>query len=111
MTSRILAVVGTLLVVVGLLVIVRADEGLVREREVVAGLPVTTLRPDVAGTAPAVVISHGFAASGRLMDGLAIALARDGWLAVVPDHAGHGANHVISVFRQPIGSRLRQWRD
>jgi pimeloyl-ACP methyl ester carboxylesterase len=92
-TSRILTVVGTLLVVVGLLLIVRADDGLVRERKVVAGLPVTTLQPDAAGTAPAVIISHGFAASGRLMDGLAIALARDGWLAVVPDHAGHGANH------------------
>ena len=93
MTSRILAVVGTVLVVVGVLVIVRADDGLARDREVVAGLPVTSVRPDTTGAVPAVIISHGFAASGRLMDGLAIALARDGWLAVVPDHAGHGANH------------------
>jgi hypothetical protein len=74
-------------------VIVRADDGLVREREVAAGLPVTTLGPDAAGAPRAVVISHGFNASGRLMDGLAIAVARAGWLAVVPDHAGHGANH------------------
>jgi hypothetical protein len=92
-TSRVLVVAGIILVTLGLLVIVRADDGLVRERDVVAGLPVTTLRPDAEGSLPAVVVSHGFSASGRLMDGLAIALARDGWLAVVPDHAGHGANH------------------
>jgi len=47
MTPRALmvAALGTVLVVVGVLVIVRADDGLVRERAVVAGLPATTLRP------------------------------------------------------------------
>ena len=59
----------------------------------VAALPATTLRPPGAGPFPAVVVSHGFSASGRLMDGIAIAFARDGWLVIVPDHAGHGANH------------------
>lgn len=95
MTPRTLlvAALGTVLVVVGMLAIVRADDGLVRERGVVAGLPATTLRPPGDGPFPAVVVSHGFSASGRLMDGIAIALARDGWLVVAPDHSGHGANH------------------
>jgi pimeloyl-ACP methyl ester carboxylesterase len=95
MTPRTLLVtaLGTALVVLGTLVIVRADDGLVRERGVVAALPATTLRPPGAGPFPAVVVSHGFSASGRLMDGIAIAFARDGWLVIVPDHAGHGANH------------------
>ena len=95
MTPRTLLVtaLGAALVVLGTLVIVRADDGLVRERGVVAGLPATTLRPPGDGPFPAVVVSHGFSASGRLMDGIAIAFARDGWLVVAPDHAGHGANH------------------
>ena len=91
--NLLVAAVGTVLVVAGMLLIVRADDGLDRGRGIVAGLPVTTLRPPGDGPFPAVVISHGFSASARLMDGIAIAFARDGWLAVAPDHSGHGANH------------------
>lgn len=105
MTQRVLALVGTVLMVTGLLVIVRADDGLVRERGVVSGVPVTTLRPDEPGPYPAVVVSHGFAASGRLMDGIGIALARDGWLAVLADHAGHGANH-RPLSQETLGSEI-----
>jgi hypothetical protein len=85
--------VGAVLMVVGMLVVLRADDGLVRERGVLAGLPTTVLRPPGDGPFPAVVVAHGFSASGRLMDGIAITFARDGWLAAVPDLAGHGANH------------------
>jgi dienelactone hydrolase len=86
------AVVGAVLLVLGVAVLLRADAGLVRERTVVAGVPVTVLRPADDGPVPAVVVVHGFSASGRLMDGIALALARDGWLVAVPDLDGHGAN-------------------
>jgi len=86
------ALAGAALLVVGLLVLVRADDGLVRERTAVAGVPVTVLRPAGDGPFPALVVVHGFSASGRLMDGLGQAFARDGWLVAVPDLRGHGAN-------------------
>ncbi len=88
----VLAVLGTLLLVLGLGVLVTADDGLVRERAAVDGVPVTVLRPEGEGPFPTVVVVHGFSASGRIMDGIAQAFARDGWLAAVPDLRGHGAN-------------------
>jgi dienelactone hydrolase len=93
LTGRVVAaVVGALLLVLGLGMLVRADDGLVRERASVDGVPVTVLRPPGEGPFPAVVVVHGFSGSGRLMDGIAQAFARDGWLAAVPDLRGHGAN-------------------
>jgi dienelactone hydrolase len=88
----VVALVGAVLLVLGLAVLLRADAGVVRERTVVDGVPVTVLRPSGDGPLPAVVVVHGFSASGRLMDGVALALARDGWLVAVPDLNGHGAN-------------------
>lgn len=92
MRQRLLASLGTLLVVVGLLVITRADAGLVRERASVDGIPVSVLRPAGEGPFPAVVVVHGFSGSSRLMDGIGIAFAEAGWLAALPDLPGHGAN-------------------
>lgn len=92
MRSRLLALAGALLMVVGLVVLVRADDGLLRERSVVQGVPVTLLRPPGPGPFPGVVVAHGFSGSGRLMDGIAIAFARDGWAVALPDLPGHGAN-------------------
>jgi len=89
---RLLGLIGIALVLGGMLVIVRADDGLVRERTTVDGVPVSVLRPEGDGPFPAVVVAHGFNGSARLMDGIGIALARDGWVAAMPDFAGHGAN-------------------
>lgn len=97
MTSRLLAALGAVLVVAGLLVLMRADAGLVRDRASVAGIPVTTLSPPGEGPFPGVVVAHGFSGSGRLMDGIGIAFAQAGWVAAMPDLAGHGANP------QPLG--------
>ena len=92
MRLRLVAAAGVLLVVAGLLVIVRADAGLVRERTSVDGIPVSVLRPAGDGPFPGVVVVHGFSGSSRLMDGIGIAFARAGWLAALPDLSGHGAN-------------------
>lgn len=48
----VLALVGTLLLAVGLGVLVTADDGLVRERTAVDGVPVTVLRPAGEGPFP-----------------------------------------------------------
>lgn len=92
MRRWLVAGVGGLMVLLGLLLIVRADDGLSRDRVVVDGLPVSVLRPAAEGPYPAVVVAHGFSGSSRLMDGIGIALARDGWLVAMPDLPGHGTN-------------------
>ncbi len=89
---RLLGLVGAVLVLAGMLVIVRADDGLVREHTTVAGVPVSVIRPPGEGPFPGIVVAHGFNASGRLMDGIGIALADDGWVAAMPDFTGHGSN-------------------
>jgi hypothetical protein len=86
------ALLGVLLVVVGISIVARADDGLVRERVVVDGIPVETVRPPGDGPFPGVVVVHGFSGSGRLMDGIGIAFAQAGWLAAMPDLPGHGTN-------------------
>lgn len=88
----VLGLVGAVLVVVGMQVIVTADRGLVREQTVVESVPVSVIRPDGDGPFPAVVVAHGFSASSTIMDGIGIALARDGWVAAMPDFSGHGTN-------------------
>lgn len=92
MRSRLLAAFGAVLLVGGLLVLMRADAGLIRERTTIGETPVTVLRPPGDGPFPGVVIAHGFSGSARLMDGIGIAFAQAGWVAAMPDLAGHGAN-------------------
>ncbi|MFB9238009.1 dienelactone hydrolase family protein [Plantactinospora siamensis] len=60
-----------------------------------AGATPTAGTPTTAGTAgrrPGVVVAHGFAGSRRLMTPLADTLARHGYVVVLLDFAGHGAN-------------------
>jgi len=58
----------------------------------VAGAPVTLYRPTDGAPAPMIVIAHGFAGSGRLMQSLALTLARNGYNAATFDFPGHGRN-------------------
>ena len=48
--------------------------------------------PGAPGTAPVVLICHGFAGSQQLMTPFAVSLARNGYLAVTFDYLGHGRN-------------------
>ncbi|WBC14377.1 alpha/beta fold hydrolase [Micromonospora sp. WMMA1998] len=86
--------VALLAVVLGALLLVRADAGLDTRRATVAGVPLTEVRAPGgdAGPRPGVVIAHGFAGSARLMRPLADTVARHGGVAVLLDFAGHGAN-------------------
>ncbi|MFD6661293.1 alpha/beta fold hydrolase [Micromonospora chalcea] len=87
-------VVALLAVVLGTLLLVRADAGLSTRQATVAGVPLTEVRADSAAgdRRPGVVIAHGFAGSARLMRPLADSVARQGGVAVLLDFAGHGAS-------------------
>ncbi|MCZ7425347.1 alpha/beta fold hydrolase [Micromonospora sp. WMMA1949] len=95
-SRRLLAcgVVALLAVVLGALLLARADAGLTTRRATVAGVPLTEVRADGASgdRRPGVVIAHGFAGSARLMRPLADSVARRGGIAVLLDFAGHGAS-------------------
>ena len=58
----------------------------------VDGIPATIFRAHAAAASPVIVIAHGFAGSQQLMQPLAETLARNGYIAVTFDFAGHGRN-------------------
>ena len=69
-----------------------ASTGAVITPITIGAIPATIFRPadDVSG--PAVVIAHGFAGSQQLMQSFALTLARNGYVALTFDFAGHGRN-------------------
>lgn len=73
-----------------------ANSGFSVEKTVVDGTPVTIHRPAAGGAAPAILpailIAHGFAGSQQLMRPFAATFARNGYVAVTFDFAGHGRN-------------------
>jgi pimeloyl-ACP methyl ester carboxylesterase len=70
----------------------RASDGLSETAIRVGSIPVTVFRSVDAPPGPVVVIAHGFAGSQQLMQPMAITLARNGYVAVTFDFAGHGRN-------------------
>jgi dienelactone hydrolase len=69
-----------------------AEQGVARSSLVIDGVPATVFRQEGGGASPAVVIAHGFAGSQQLMHPFALSLARNGYIAVTFDFAGHGRN-------------------
>ena len=89
----VLAVLAVALVAVGVVGAVRAGDGLERTTAVVDGVPLTVVRSsDGSGDRPGAVVVHGFAGSAALMQPFADTLARNGYVVVLPDLAGHGAS-------------------
>ncbi len=66
--------------------------GLAVETTDADGTPMTVFRLPSAPPGPVVVVAHGFAGSQQLMRPFAVALARNGYVAVTFDFAGHGRN-------------------
>ena len=63
----------------------------------IGSIPAIVFRPQVTTDAssrarPVIVIAHGFAGSQQLMQPIALTLARNGYIAVTFDFAGHGRN-------------------
>jgi len=97
---------AAVVIATALVLLWRAEAGVVTERAWLGPTPVTVHRPDAnrraglsgeweadrLGGLPVVLISHGFAGSQQLMEAFAYALARNGYLAVTFDYYGHGRN-------------------
>lgn len=84
------ALLALVLIGAGLWPLLQATRGLVVERAVVGGVPMTSFADPTQVPAPVVVIGHGFAGSQQLMLPFALSLARAGYLAVTFDFPGHG---------------------
>ena len=69
-----------------------AAEGIMTDELTIGTIPARVFHTQNVRAAPIVVIAHGFAGSQQLMQSFAIALARNGYLAVTFDFAGHGRN-------------------
>jgi pimeloyl-ACP methyl ester carboxylesterase len=98
------AAIGGVLLVLALALLLPATQGIeISDR--VAGddgrLPVRVYVPQGApdGSAPGVVVAHGFAGSAALMHTWSLALAHAGFVVVAPDLPGHGTSTVPSVQR------------
>ena len=69
-----------------------ASAGLNIEATEIGSIPAHIYRSEKRSSAPVVVIAHGFAGSQQLMQSFAMAIARNGYIAVTFDFAGHGRN-------------------
>ena len=70
----------------------RFSEGLTIVHDNVDGIPATIFRPVSAPRGPVVVVAHGFAGSQQMMQPIAETLARNGFVVVTFDFAGHVRN-------------------
>lgn len=86
------ALAGVAAIVLAIWQLKSAEEGVVVSSASVDGIPVTVFRPEQNASMPAVLIAHGFAGSQQLMQSFALNLARNGYVAVTFDFAGHGRN-------------------
>jgi dienelactone hydrolase len=68
--------------------------GLDRRHVTVAGVPLDEVHPDGGGRRPGVVVAHGFSGSAELMAPFGDSLAARGYVVVLLDFAGHGADTV-----------------
>lgn len=92
LVDPVLALLAGLAIAVALVRLDATTEGLVVERTAIEHIPATVHRPAEGARGPAVVIAHGFAGSRQLMQAFAVTLARNGYVAVSFDFAGHGRN-------------------
>ena len=85
-------VAGGALVVVAVLVLVVSTSDVERTSAVAGSTPARVLVPAQQGPGPVIVLAHGFSGSAAMMDPMATALARAGFVVVAPDMPGHGGN-------------------
>lgn len=78
----------------GMWLLTGTADDLGRRHVVVGGVPLDEVHPPAAGGArrPGVVVAHGFAGSARLMAPFGDSLAARGYVVVLLDFSGHGAD-------------------
>ncbi|MCG5548072.1 alpha/beta hydrolase [Halorhodospira halochloris] len=78
--------------------------GVERWHAEVGSTPVTVYQPEgMQEQAPAVLVSHGFAGSRQMMEGFALTMAQNGYIAVSFDYLGHGRHP------EPLYGELGEW--
>jgi dienelactone hydrolase len=87
-----IALFSIIAIVISTLEIVRHTDGLRIETTTIGKIPATIFKPATNGRTPVVVVTHGFAGSQQMMQPMATTLARNGYVAVTFDFAGHGRN-------------------
>lgn len=87
-----LAVLALLAVAVAIWNLRAARSDTTQEAVTIGHIPATVYRGPGVEQAPVIVIAHGFAGSERLMNSFAYTFARNGYIAVTFDFAGHGRN-------------------
>ena len=88
----IVAALSALLIALALWQLTASERGVMVTRLTIDGIPATAYQPSGGEKAPAVLIAHGFAGSQQLMTSFALTFARNGYVAVTFDFAGHGRN-------------------
>ncbi|GAA3909802.1 dienelactone hydrolase family protein [Actinoplanes auranticolor] len=86
------AVLAALVALVGAWLLAGPSDGTTRRQVVVSGVPLAEVHPPAGGRRPGVVVAHGFAGSARLMAQFGDSLAARGYVVVLLDFSGHGAN-------------------
>jgi dienelactone hydrolase len=86
------ALAAMVLAAAALIGLLAAGRGIVRELRTASGVPIEVFRPPGDGPFPAVVVAHGFSGNRQLMYAFGHFLARNGYVALLLDFDGHGAN-------------------
>jgi len=89
--ALIVGLAGLALLLSAIVMLERARSGVGIEAMRIGTIPARIYRPS-GRAGPAVVVAHGFAGSQQLMESFALALARNGYVAVTFDFAGHARN-------------------
>lgn len=89
-----LAVMSIALLAMGLSIVQlnKAADGIVVDNITIGTIPARVFHRQESDAAPVVVIAHGFAGSQQLMQSFALSFARNGYIALTFDFAGHGRN-------------------
>jgi dienelactone hydrolase len=90
---RLLAALALIAATLGVILLAGDGHGLRRTHVTVDGVPLYEVHPPAgAGKRPGVVVAHGFSGSAELMAPFGDSLATQGYVVVLLDFAGHGAN-------------------
>jgi len=87
-----LACAAVFAIAASLFALANATKGLDVSAQFVGAIPTTVYKKPGDQTRPVIIIAHGFAGSQQFMQPLAVTLARNGFIAVTFDFAGHGRN-------------------
>jgi dienelactone hydrolase len=88
----VVTLLAVLVAVVGVWLLAGPSGEATRKHVVVSGVPLDEVHPPAGARRPGVVVAHGFAGSARLMTQFGDSLAARGYVVVLLDFSGHGAN-------------------